>query len=108
MAPIFHGGTLKAQKRGAEADARAAAETYQQTVLEAFGQVSNLLSTLDTDGRALATQQEAAHIAERSLPSPGAALRQEIAASFRCRMPAAHTSARSCGCLTPVRASIST
>jgi NodT family efflux transporter outer membrane factor (OMF) lipoprotein len=66
-APIFHGGTLKAQKRGAEAEARAAAETYQQTVLEAFGQVSNLLSTLETDGRALAIQQEAAQIAERSL-----------------------------------------
>jgi NodT family efflux transporter outer membrane factor (OMF) lipoprotein len=66
-APIFHGGTLKAQKRGAEADARAAAETYQQTVLEAFGQVSNLLSALETDGRALATRQESAQIAQRSL-----------------------------------------
>ncbi|HEX8058653.1 MAG TPA: efflux transporter outer membrane subunit [Novosphingobium sp.] len=66
-APIFHGGTLKAQKRGAEADARAAAETYRQTVIEAFGQVSNLLSALDTDGRALATRQESAQIAQRSL-----------------------------------------
>ena len=36
-APIFHGGTLKAEKRGAEAGARAAAENYQQVVLEAFG-----------------------------------------------------------------------
>lgn len=66
-APIFHGGTLKAQKRGAEADARAAAATYQQVVLEAFGQVSGLLSALDTDSRALATQQRAAEIADRSL-----------------------------------------
>ncbi len=66
-APIFHGGTLKAQKRGAEADARAAAETYQQTVLEAFGQVSNLLSAMETDGKSLASEQEAAAIAERSL-----------------------------------------
>lgn len=66
-APIFHGGTLKAQKRGAEADARAAAETYKQTVLEAFGQVSGLLSALDTDGRALATRHESAQIAQRSL-----------------------------------------
>ena len=65
-APIFHGGTLKAQKRGAEADARAAAETYKQTVLEAFGQVSNLLAALDTDGRALATRQDSAQIAQRS------------------------------------------
>ncbi|MFA7603885.1 MAG: efflux transporter outer membrane subunit, partial [Novosphingobium sp.] len=66
-APIFHGGTLRAQKRGAEAEARAAAETYKQTVLEAFGQVSNLLSALETDGRALATQRDSAQIAERSL-----------------------------------------
>jgi NodT family efflux transporter outer membrane factor (OMF) lipoprotein len=66
-APIFHGGTLKAQKRGAEADARAAAETYRQIVLEAFEQVSTLLSALDTDGRALATRQDSAQIAERSL-----------------------------------------
>ena len=66
-APTFHGGTLKAQKRGAEAEAKAAAQTYQQTVLEAFGQVSNLLSALETDGRALATRQESAQIAQRSL-----------------------------------------
>jgi NodT family efflux transporter outer membrane factor (OMF) lipoprotein len=66
-APIFHGGTLKANRRGAEAEARASAETYQQVVLEAFGQVSNLLSALETDGRALATQNEASQIAGRSL-----------------------------------------
>jgi len=35
--------------------------------VEAFGQVSNLLSALQTDGTALATRQEAAQIAERSL-----------------------------------------
>jgi outer membrane protein TolC len=66
-APIFHGGTLKANKRGAEAKARATAETYQQVVVEAFGQVSNLLSALETDSRSLAAEQEAAQIAERSL-----------------------------------------
>lgn len=66
-APIFHGGTLKAEKRGAEAETRAAAATYRQTVVEAFGQVSNLLAALETDGRALATRQESARIAGRSL-----------------------------------------
>jgi NodT family efflux transporter outer membrane factor (OMF) lipoprotein len=66
-APIFHGGTLRAEKRGAEAEARASAETYKQTVLEAFGQVSNLLSALETDGKALASQQESAQIAQRSM-----------------------------------------
>ncbi|MBW8753118.1 MAG: efflux transporter outer membrane subunit [Sphingomonadales bacterium] len=37
------------------------------SVLEAFGQVSNLLSALETDGRALATRQQSAQIAQRSL-----------------------------------------
>ena len=66
-APIFRGGTLKAQKRGAEAEARARAADYQQVVVEAFGQVSGLLSAIDTDGRELAERQSAADIAERSL-----------------------------------------
>jgi len=66
-APIFHGGTLKAQKRGAEAQAHASAATYQQVVLEAFGQVSGLLSALATDGKSLSAQQQAVQIAERSL-----------------------------------------
>jgi len=67
MAPIFHGGTLKAEKRGAQAGLRASAEQYQQVVLEAFGQVSGLLSALSTDRDALAAQTTSSQIAERSL-----------------------------------------
>lgn len=67
MAPIFHGGTLKAEKRGAQAGMRASAEQYQQVVLEAFGQVSSLLSALGTDRDALAAQTTSSQIAERSL-----------------------------------------
>ena len=66
-APIFHGGTLKAKKRGAEAEARAAAATYRQTVLEAFAQVGNLLSALDNDRKSLAAAQDSAQLASRSL-----------------------------------------
>jgi NodT family efflux transporter outer membrane factor (OMF) lipoprotein len=66
-APIFHGGTLTAAKRGAEAEAKASTARYRQTVLEAFGQVSDLLSALDNDSRSLALQNDAAAIAERSL-----------------------------------------
>ncbi|HEX7856127.1 MAG TPA: efflux transporter outer membrane subunit [Sphingobium sp.] len=66
-APIFHGGTLKANKRGAEADAQARVATYKETVLEAFAQVSNLLAALNNDTRSVATQQQAADIASRSL-----------------------------------------
>jgi NodT family efflux transporter outer membrane factor (OMF) lipoprotein len=66
-APIFHGGTLKANKRGAEADARAATARYQQTVLEAFGQVSDLISALGNDARAVAVQTETRSVADRAL-----------------------------------------
>lgn len=66
-APIFHGGTLKAERRGAEAAARAAAATYQQIVLEAFQQVSDLLSSIDSDSRSLANEKQAVEIAGRSL-----------------------------------------
>lgn len=66
-APIFHGGTLRANKRGAEAEARAAMAQYQQVVTEAFGQVSGLLSALSNDRRELLAREEAAEIAERSL-----------------------------------------
>ncbi|VWX54468.1 efflux transporter outer membrane subunit [Novosphingobium sp. 9U] len=66
-APIFHGGTLKAEKRGAEAGARAAAGDYRQVVTEAFGQVAGLLSALGTNDRELTERRSAAAIAERSL-----------------------------------------
>ena len=66
-APIFHGGTLSAEKRGAEANARAADATYRQVVTDAFGQVSSLLSALGNDARALTIQRDAADVAGRSL-----------------------------------------
>lgn len=66
-APIFHGGTLKAEKRGAQANARAAAASYRETVLEAFQQVSDLLSAIDTDQRTLAATRESAAISAHSL-----------------------------------------
>ncbi len=66
LAPIFHGGTLKAGKKEAEAEARAAAARYQQTVLEAFGQVSDLLSALGNDARAASVATEANAVATRS------------------------------------------
>jgi len=66
-APIFHGGMLTAQKRGAEAAARAAAATYRETVLEAFQQVSDLLSAIDTDQRTLAATRDSVAISSHSL-----------------------------------------
>lgn len=50
-APIFHGGALRAERKAAEADARASLARYQQTVLRAFTQVSDVLAALATDQR---------------------------------------------------------
>jgi NodT family efflux transporter outer membrane factor (OMF) lipoprotein len=66
-APIFHGGTLKAQRAAAVDRAHAANATYQQTVLSAFEQVANLLSALDTDAHSLDMQRDAVAVASRSL-----------------------------------------
>lgn len=66
-APIFHGGTLKAQKRGAEAEAQAAAGRYREVVTEAFGQVSGLLAALDNDTREISAREAAAQVSDRSL-----------------------------------------
>jgi NodT family efflux transporter outer membrane factor (OMF) lipoprotein len=66
-APIFHGGTLKAERRAALDQARAADATYRQTVLDAFRQVADLLQAIDSDTRSVANQQEAVSVAQRSL-----------------------------------------
>jgi outer membrane protein TolC len=65
-APIFHGGTLKAQRAAAIERARASEATYQQTVLTAFGQVADLLSAIQSDARSVANQQESVSVADRS------------------------------------------
>jgi NodT family efflux transporter outer membrane factor (OMF) lipoprotein len=66
-APIFHGGTLKAERRAAVERARAADATYRQTVLDAFRQVADLLQSLDSDSRSVVNQREAVAVASRSL-----------------------------------------
>lgn len=48
-APIFHGGTLRANRRAAEAEARAALARYQLSVIRAFAQVSDTLADLASD-----------------------------------------------------------
>jgi NodT family efflux transporter outer membrane factor (OMF) lipoprotein len=66
-APIFHGGTLKANQQAAIADAHAANATYQDVVLKAFGQVADLLTALDHDAAAVQAQQEAIDVAGSAL-----------------------------------------
>jgi len=65
--PIFHGGTLKAEKAAAIDRAEASQATYRQTVLTAFGQVADLLSALQTDARSVAMRTEAESVARHSL-----------------------------------------
>jgi NodT family efflux transporter outer membrane factor (OMF) lipoprotein len=66
-APIFDGGTLRAEKRAAVDAMRASAATYEQTVLEAFAQVADLLEGLDHDSQQLAAQDHAQQAAQSSL-----------------------------------------
>jgi len=58
-APLLHGGTLKANRRAAEAEARAAMARYQQTVLMAFNQVADSLQALARDDEAIAALSRA-------------------------------------------------
>jgi NodT family efflux transporter outer membrane factor (OMF) lipoprotein len=58
--PIFNRGRLKAERRVAGAEARAAMARYQQTVLRAFVQVSDVLSALAQDQLSIAALQRSA------------------------------------------------
>ncbi len=48
-APIFHGGALEAQKQGAIEGFNTSLATWRQTVLQAFGQVADILRALGHD-----------------------------------------------------------
>jgi NodT family efflux transporter outer membrane factor (OMF) lipoprotein len=64
MQPIFHGGELRAHKRGAEAAYEAAAAGYEQTVLQALQQVADSLRALEADAQLLQDQTDAAQQAQ--------------------------------------------
>jgi NodT family efflux transporter outer membrane factor (OMF) lipoprotein len=66
-APIFDGGTLRAEKHAAIDAMHASAATYEQTVLEAFAQVADLLEGLDHDAEQLDAQDHAQQAAQSSL-----------------------------------------
>lgn len=66
-APIFHGGALTAQRRAAQDEYQAAFAAYQQTVLNAFGQVADTLQALGNDADSLRTQRQALDSANASL-----------------------------------------
>ncbi|MEA3173869.1 MAG: hypothetical protein QOF42_1280 [Gammaproteobacteria bacterium] len=65
--PLFDGGTLRAQKRAAVEAMHASAAFYEQTVLEAFGQVADLLDALNHDAEQLEAQAHAQEAAQSNL-----------------------------------------
>lgn len=74
-APVFHGGTLKARRKAAEADARISLARYEQTVLRAFVQVSDVLSNLGSDQQAIDSLAVANRAAEAAAQDAQNALR---------------------------------
>jgi NodT family efflux transporter outer membrane factor (OMF) lipoprotein len=66
-APLFQGGALRAQVRAARDAFTAQAASYQNTVLEALGQVADDLRSLDSDADRLRVSQHALEVATESL-----------------------------------------
>jgi NodT family efflux transporter outer membrane factor (OMF) lipoprotein len=66
-APVFHGGTLTAQRRAAQDAYRAAFAQYQLVVLNSFSQVADTLHALDHDAEALEAQRQALSSADSAL-----------------------------------------
>ena len=56
---IFDGGTLRANKRAAEAALKAVVADYQSTILNDFAQVANALRAVQNDAQTLKYQQQA-------------------------------------------------
>lgn len=66
-APLFHGGQLRHQQKAAEAALDAAKAQYRGIALQAFADVSNALTALDTDARELDAAARADRAAQTSL-----------------------------------------
>jgi NodT family efflux transporter outer membrane factor (OMF) lipoprotein len=67
VAPIFDGGTLRAERRAAVDAMQESAAKYEQTVLIAFGQVADSLQALDHDAEQLNAQARAQEAARQNL-----------------------------------------
>jgi NodT family efflux transporter outer membrane factor (OMF) lipoprotein len=74
-APLLNGGALRAQKRAAEAQARASLAQYRQTVLTAFAQVADVLTALAHDDDQLSAVDDAQSAAQAALDDARTALR---------------------------------
>jgi len=66
-APVFHGGTLRANKKAAQAAARQALAQYRSTVISAFTQVADVMSSITEDDAELAALGHAESAAASAL-----------------------------------------
>jgi len=66
-APLFHGGTLRAQRSAAVEGYNQSLANYRQTVLSAFEQVADTLRALEHDAESLQAQSQALNTAEEAL-----------------------------------------
>ena len=67
VAPLFDGGTLRAEQRASVDAMRASAANYEQAVLVAFGQVADSLQALDNGADQLQAQSRALAAASDTL-----------------------------------------
>jgi NodT family efflux transporter outer membrane factor (OMF) lipoprotein len=65
--PIFHGGTLEADRRAAVDGYQAALANYRQTVVKSLGQVADELQAISHDAEQYAAQERALAAARTSL-----------------------------------------
>lgn len=66
-APVFRGGTLRAQRRAALAAYEAALARYRETVLTGFQQVADALRALEYDAESIGAQARRLDVAEESV-----------------------------------------
>lgn len=65
-APIFNGGTLKAERQAAVDGYQASLAGYQQTVIKSFGQVADTLQAINHDAEQNLAQDDALRAADSS------------------------------------------
>ena len=67
VGPVFHGGTLEANRRAAVDAYRASVASYRKTVVGSLGQVADILQAVSHDAEEYAAQERAIGAAEASL-----------------------------------------
>lgn len=103
LAPVFHGGSLRAQRDAAKAAWEQQYAQYQDTVLGAFAQVADVLDAIDQDAAALEAQtrsldanQESLELVRKQYQAGGAAYLEVLIAEQRYNQAvAAHIDAAS-------------